>query len=47
MVMNKCCSTNRVSFGSKYELDKDASDGFLILVSPFLLFVSNSHAATY
>jgi hypothetical protein len=26
---------NRVSFGSKYESDKDASDGFLILGSPF------------
>ena len=28
---------NRVSFGSKYESDKDASNGFLILISPFLL----------
>jgi hypothetical protein len=36
--MNKYCFTNRVSFGSKYESDKDASNSFLIPVSPFLLF---------
>ena len=31
---------NRVSLGSEYESDKDASDGFLIPVSPFLFGVA-------